>query len=115
MNRRRLIPLLLLLPLALAGCSQVAALAPVGGDDVAMVRFATIDVLVAEGVPILDAPVCTLVRSAITCSGTTSDGQTISADSSSLDGASIVVQVGDRTLYSGSLDELLADNLRPGS
>jgi hypothetical protein len=114
MSRRRVIPLLLL-PLALAGCSQVAALAPVGGDDVAMVRFAAIDVLVAQGVPILAAPVCTLAATAITCTGTTTEGEQISVDSGSADDASILVKVGDRTLYSGSLDELLAEFMRPAS
>ena len=43
---------------ALTGCSQVAALAPVGGDHLTMVRFAAIDVLVDEGIDVLTAPVC---------------------------------------------------------
>ena len=101
--------------LALAGCSQIAALAPVGGDDVAMVRFATIDVLVAEGVEILDAPTCELEGSAITCSGTIVGGDTISTVSSSADDATIVITVGSQTLYDGSLTDLLASYMRGDS
>lgn len=44
--------------LLLGGCSQVAALAPVGGDGLAEVRYGAIDVLLAEGVDVLEAPVC---------------------------------------------------------
>ncbi len=101
--------------LALAGCSQIAALAPVGGDDVTMVRFATIDVLVAENVDILDAPTCEQTGTVITCTGTTVDGMTISSTSSSADDASIEITVGTQTLYSGSLTELLEMYVRAGS
>lgn len=41
--------------LALTGCSQVQALAPVGGDRLAEVRFGTLDILTAHEVPILTA------------------------------------------------------------
>lgn len=108
---RRATLLLLALPL-LAGCSQVAALAPVGGDDVAQVRFAAIDVLVAEGIDILDAPVCTLDGDAITCAGSTVDGEDITVLSSSADDATITVKVGTDTLYEGSLNELIEKFVR---
>lgn len=93
--------------LVLAGCSQISALAPVGGDDVAMVRFATIDLLLDAGIEVLDAPVCELVEKAITCSGETLDGSHISAVSSTSDDATITVTVGEETIHSGSLSDVI--------
>lgn len=60
--------LLIIAPLlVITGCaSQVAALAPVGGDDITAVRFAAIDVLLAKGVAIMQAPVCTEVAARYT-------------------------------------------------
>lgn len=106
--------LLLVVPL-LAGCSQVAALAPVGGDDVAKVRFAAIDVLVAQGVEIFDAPFCTLDGEAITCTGSTVDGEDVAVASSSSDDATLTVTVGSDTLYDGSLDDAIASFMQGGS
>lgn len=99
--------------LMLAGCSQVAALAPVGGNALSEVRFAANDVLVAQGVDILEAPVCSTAGAAITCQGTTTDGQAIVVASSSADDATITVTVGSATLYSGSLQQLLRDAAEP--
>ncbi len=57
--------------LALSGCSQVDSLAAVSGDKPATVRSAAIDVLLAENVAILTAPVCTQPdKTSITCTGT---------------------------------------------
>jgi len=64
--------------LVLAGCSQVAAIAPVGGDRLAEVRYAGTDVLLEEGIEILAAPVCTSPDEiAVTCEGETMDGEVI--------------------------------------
>ena len=77
--------LLIIAPLlVITGCaSQVAALAPVGGDDITAVRFAAIDVLLAKGVAIMQAPVCTEVAARYTCSGTTTDGAAITVTAGS--------------------------------
>lgn len=103
---RRTLPVALAV-LALAGCSQVAALAPVGGDDVAEVRFATIDVLLDKGVEILEAPTCELAGTVITCAGTTTGGDAITATSSTDADATLEVDVGSTTVFSGSLLDVL--------
>ena len=58
--------------LLLAGCSQVAALAPVGGDRVTGVRYAANDLLVSNGIDVMTAPVCVMATDkGVTCQGTT--------------------------------------------
>lgn len=111
---RRWVLLLLVVPL-LAGCSQVAALAPVGGDDVAKVRFAAIDLLVADGVEVLDAPFCELDGEAIRCTGSTVAGEAITVDSTTSDDAPLTVVVGSDTLFDGSLNEAVETFMRGGS
>lgn len=94
--------------LALAGCSQVAAIAPVGGDRLAEVRYAANDVLLEEGIDILTAPVCTSPDEiAVTCEGETMDGEVIRVESTADAQDDVVVTVGDRTLYDGSLLDVL--------
>lgn len=91
--------------LALSGCSQVAAIAPVGGDHLAQVRFAAQDVLVSEDIEILTAPVCvTASDGAVSCEGATVDGQTITVTSTATD---VTVVVGSETLYSGNILDAL--------
>ena len=46
--------------LLVAGCSQVSALAPVGGDRVTEVRYAANDQLLKAGTDVMTAPVCTM-------------------------------------------------------
>jgi hypothetical protein len=98
---------------ALAGCSQVAALAPVGGDRLAEVRVATLDVLVDRAVPVLTAPVCTADGDAVTCAGTTVDRQPITATSTAADPGTLVVTVGPTTLFTGSVQDVLTSAARP--
>ncbi|GAB2911088.1 hypothetical protein GCM10027047_06680 [Rhodococcus aerolatus] len=100
---------------ALAGCSQVAALAPVGGDRLAEVRFATNDVLVERAVALLTAPVCTADGEAVTCTGSTVDQQPVTATSSAADPGTLVVTVGPTTVFSGSLQDVLTAAARPSS
>lgn len=98
---------LVLAGLCLAGCSQAAALAPVGGDRLAEVRFGTLDALVAAEIGISTAPTCTQeTDGTVSCTGTTNDGRKISSISrgSSPD---IEILVGGERLYSGSLADLL--------
>jgi hypothetical protein len=57
------------LALVLAGCSQVDALAPVGGAGIADLRYATNEVLLEKDVDILVAPVCDGQGLALRCVG----------------------------------------------
>ncbi|TQJ31278.1 hypothetical protein [Microbacterium sp. SLBN-146] len=91
----------------LAGCSQIEAIAPVGGDRLAEVRFAGFDVLVDEGVDIRTAPVCTDTDGTVACAGDTLDGTTIRITSTSDAPDALIVVVGDETLYDGSLHDVL--------
>lgn len=93
--------------LVLAGCSQVAAIAPVGGERLATVRFAAIDVLTEAGTDILTAPVCTESDDAtITCEGGTfGDDIRVSSPGTAQD--DLTVTVGSDTLYEGSLQAVI--------
>ena len=102
--------------LALAGCSQIAAIAPVGGDHLAEVRFAANDLLLQADVELLTAPVCTTAADgAITCEGENVAGEKITVESPADDQESLTVTVGADTLYSGSIQEALEKSLRPAS
>jgi hypothetical protein len=104
-----------MLALLLAGCSQVAAIAPVGGDHLAEVRYAAIDVLLAEDVELLTAPDCAQAASGeVTCTGQTLDGAQISVVSPADDQTVLTVSVGDRELYSGSIMKLIDEAARNG-
>ena len=103
-----------LVTLALAGCSQVAAIAPVGGDRAAEIRYAAIDVLVAAGVPVGHAPTCTEdARRAVTCTGDTMTGDGIRVDSPAGDPDRVTVWVADAVLYDGSVAAVLEKALEP--
>ena len=98
----------LLAVLALAGCSQVAAIAPVGGNHLTEVRFATIDVLQQKGVSLEAVPTCTRASDgAISCTGTTVDGSVISASSPASDPDSFTVVLGSSTVFSGSVSDVI--------
>ncbi len=100
----------------LGGCSQTRALAPVGGNRLAEVRFAANDVLVTGHVEILSAPVCSASGAAdadISCRGTTLDNQSITVTSTARDQATLDVTVGSRSLYHGPLMSVLTANARP--
>jgi hypothetical protein len=111
-RRRTRLPALVLLVtfagMVLAGCSQVAAIAPVGGGHLAQVRFATIDVLLTSHIEVKTAPVCTRASSgAVACVGAARDGTTLRSVSSAADPTSLAVTAGDRTLYRGSVQSVL--------
>ena len=100
--------------LALAGCSQIAAIAPVGGDRLAEVRFAANDILVAQGVDILTAPVCEQAKNGdVSCTGQTLDGETIAVSSTDAEQNQMTVTVGSDELYAGTIEDALNDALRP--
>lgn len=98
--------------IALSGCSQIAAIAPVGGDHLAEVRFATGDILVEQGVDILTMPVCTGSGDVVSCTGETLGGQAITTTSTATE---LTVTVGSKTIYDGSIQDALNDALRSGS
>ncbi len=105
-----------LVALALAGCSQTAALAPVGGDRLAEVRFAAIDELLRQHVEILVAPVCTASGpddEDIDCAGSTIDGRSIAASSHHEHLDLLVVTVDGKVIYDRSLQDVLTSAARP--
>lgn len=88
---------------ALAGCSQAAALAPVGGNVQSEVRYATIDVLLAHQVPIGTTPVCSAApNGGVSCVGKAVAGDAI-ASRMAAGSTTLVVEVGGSTLYRGSM------------
>jgi hypothetical protein len=106
--RREAAALLLVLATALAGCSQVAAIAPVGGSRLAEVRFAANDVLVVQGVEVRTAPVCAQASDdTITCAGDTLDGVAITVTSPGGSADDLEVVVGADTIFHGSLRDVL--------
>lgn len=104
----RIAAALLVAAALLAGCSQIDALAPVGGDRATEIRFAAIDLLLDEDVDLLEVPTCTeAADKAVRCSGTTVAGDTITVESTAIDQANMTVTVGDDVLYDGSIDALI--------
>lgn len=116
MNARRAwVPVLVVAGLLLAGCSQIAAIAPVGGNHLAEVRYAAIDVLLDADVQILTAPVCAQAPSGeVSCQGKTSDGADITVVSPADDQTIVTVTVGDDELYSGSITDVIDEAARKG-
>ena len=112
---RRATPVLglALAALSLAGCSQVAAIAPVGGSRLAEVRFATGDILVAEGIDILSGPDCEQDGRTVTCTGETLDGDAITSESPAAEETARPVTVGGTTVYSGTVMDALETALEP--
>ncbi|MGU3432396.1 hypothetical protein ACNHUS_05215 [Actinomycetes bacterium M1A6_2h] len=102
--------LLIATALLAAGCSQTAALAPVGGEDIGNIRYAALDVLVENQVDILTAPVCAGAGAGIRCVGQTVDERDITVASTAEDAGSMTVTVGGRQLYSGSVQDVLDRN-----
>ena len=106
--RRGLVVLPVVAVLALAGCSQVAAIAPVGGNHLTEVRFATIDVLQQKGVALEEVPTCTRASDgAISCAGTTADGTAVTAVSPASAPDSFTVTVGSDTVFTGSVSAVI--------
>lgn len=101
------------LAVLLAGCSQVQALAPVGGNGLAEVRFAAIDVLLDAGVDVTVAPSCLAGPAEITCSGRAAGGEPITVNSPGSAAETMTVDVGGRRLYEGSVADVLDAAARP--
>lgn len=117
MNARRTVSIagVALAGLLLAGCSQIAAIAPVGGNHLTEVRYAAIDVLLDADIEILTAPVCAQAPSGeVSCQGETTDGTDIAVLSPADDQTIVTVTVGDDELYSGSIMKVLDAAARNG-
>lgn len=95
------------LVLPLAGCSQVAALAPVGGDTVTTVRIAANDVLLDHGVRILRAPVCTTETDRYLCTGTAVEGDITVVAPKDADPLVMTVKAGPETVYDGPVQQVV--------
>lgn len=99
--------------LGLAGCaSQLEALAPVGGDDVASVRAAATDVLLANNLEILEAPTCEKSETEITCEGALIDGSAILVTAPLEPFEQMTIIVAGEELYDGSIQQVLDDAIQ---
>lgn len=116
MSARRAATLLLIVAAALGatGCSQVSALAPVGGDALAEVRFGAIDVLLDHDIELLRAPVCEVEGAgpAVRCAGTTTAGEQIDVTSSTADGAILTITVDGAEIFQGPLQDVIDEAAR---
>ena len=112
MRRGTLAALILLF---VTGCSQAAALAPVGGNHLTTVRFAANDVLVNKGIELMTAPVCTAPDDNVSCQGTTLQGEPIIVTSTAAAPLDIRVTVAGRVLYQGPIQDILDAEARPKS
>ena len=112
--RRRLITASVLAAsmMAVAGCSQVEALAPVGGNHMTEIRYAAIDILLAKNIDVLVAPVCEQSGEAVSCTGETADGEVITVTSPADATDTVTGTVGSDTIYDGKYWDILDDAVR---
>ncbi|OZC91729.1 hypothetical protein CH254_04425 [Rhodococcus sp. 06-412-2C] len=115
MNSVRRKILLVSAVVACAGCSQTAALAPVGGAELGNLRYAVNDVLLEQGIEILVAPVCSGTGADIECAGETTGNETITGSATSDDASTVEIKVGTNVLYSGSVQDVLDRNSTVGA
>ena len=108
-----------LLVIGSTGCSQVDALAPVSGKDLVEARVAADDVLLTQHVAILTAPMCPPPDkgvATISCTGRTVANELITItvvpgpDTDALD-----VTVGSRSIYRGTVQDVLTAAAGPAS
>lgn len=92
----------------LSGCaSQLDALAPVGGDDLSMVRTAATTLLLANNLEILDAPQCEKSETDISCVGSLFDGSEVLVEAPLEPFGSMTVTVGGSVLFEGDLKKVI--------
>jgi hypothetical protein len=106
---RRLVQIFLPLLLigSLAGCSQIDALAPVGGDKITSVRNAAYNVLVQQQVEILVAPTCSTVEAGFSCIGSTVRNEPIVVEASGTAPFPLVITVDGIMIFEGSAQDVL--------
>lgn len=97
--------------LALTGCSnigtEIATLKPVAGDKLTGLNIAVNDVLLAKGVNVLVAPVCTFDADAYSCAGTTVDDKRIEATAEGAEPETMTITVGGKKLFEGNISDVL--------
>jgi len=93
---------------AVSGCaSQLDALAPVGGDDLSMVRSASTTILLANNLEILDAPQCEKSETEIACVGSLLDGSEVLVTAPLDPFGSMTVTVGGSVVFEGDLKKVI--------
>lgn len=99
---------------ALAGCaSQLDGLAPVGGDALTGVKFASTDVLLEKKFGILEAPVCTETGETVSCVGSLTDGAVINVQADiGTKPHTMTVTVGGSVVYDGEVQKVLDEAAR---
>ena len=97
----------LLLVSTLAGCSQIDALAPVGGDKITSVRNAVYDVLVQQQIEVLVAPTCSTVEAGFTCTGSAVSNEKIVAEASGAAPFALVIKVDGVEIFEGTAQSVL--------
>lgn len=101
---------------ALAGCSQIDGLAPVGGDSLTGVKFAATDVLLERKFGILEAPVCTQTGTTVSCVGSLTDGAVINVQADiAAKPHTMTVTVGGSVVYDGEVQKILDEAARATS
>jgi len=102
---------------SLTGCaSQIAGLAPVGGDKTTALRIAAIDVILARKLTIRDAPACVQVDGDFNCIGSLTDGDVIQVTAPGPDLTDMTVIVGgDIIVYQGPIQKVLDDAAQDAS
>lgn len=93
--------------LLLTGCSQISALAPVGGDDITGLRTAAVDVLLQKKVAIKVAPTCVESSTEYRCQGTTVTGGPILVTAPTADPIIMTITVDGAQIFNGSVDDVL--------
>ena len=106
---------MLALAVLLGGCTHVAAVQPkpVVDDPTVAVRFAAIDVLLDQGVEILDAPVCRRDAEGVHCKGSTVGGGALAVATERTDADKIAVTVGGEKIFTGSVADVLQQAASP--
>jgi len=92
---------------ALSGCTMADSLAPVAGDKLNSVRFASIDILTEKKIEIAVAPVCTQTDTEYSCKGEAMDNKPIEVTAPVADTIIMTVKVGGAELYKGNVTEVL--------
>jgi hypothetical protein len=91
----------------LTGCTQLAQLQPVAGDEITSVQFATSDVLAAKKVSVIVWPTCSFASEVYTCTGTAAGGKTIVATAPATDPVVLTVKVADAQIFTGKIDDVI--------
>jgi hypothetical protein len=115
--------------ITLVGCSQIDSLKQVSGVPVNTLQIASDEILVANNIPVLEAPTCVQndAGTAVDCTGSTTNGTKITVAAKNTTAATftlapggtptavpngalnmvMVLKVGNKTLYQGSVQEAI--------